>query len=261
MHRTKAAGGGLGGAIRAEWTKFWSVRSTWWSLIAAAALTFAYVLPVAASVGIDPDEPMSAPGLLAGGTFYLAQFAVVALAAMFIASEYSTGSIRATLQWVPARSRMLLAKAAVLTPVLFVFGALTAGAATAIAIPLMRGNELPSSAAGLVWSFVATGGTFALTGLLSLGLGAALRSVAGSITVAFMVLLMTAMLAGSLGLMALLDYLPGMAGMNAIVGGGQPNPLSGGAVPYSTGAGLLIFAGWAAAALAIGNTVLRRRDA
>ena len=34
--------GGLAGAVAAEWTKFWSVRATWWCLIAGTALMLLY---------------------------------------------------------------------------------------------------------------------------------------------------------------------------------------------------------------------------
>jgi len=38
MTTTDVRGGGPAGAVAAEWTKFWSVRATWWCLIAGTAL-------------------------------------------------------------------------------------------------------------------------------------------------------------------------------------------------------------------------------
>lgn len=88
----------------------------------------------------------------------------------------------------------------------------------------------------------------------------ALRSVAGSITVSSLVMVMSAMVFGSLGI-GVVDYLPGVAGVAGLVPTGQPNPVSGALPPYPSWAGVLIFAAWTAAALAVGHEVLRRRDA
>ncbi|MFD4190820.1 ABC transporter permease [Amycolatopsis thermoflava] len=247
-------------AIRSEWVKFWSVRSTFWGLAGAVILMLVFVLPSATSVAYNRGTQESAPDLVAGGSFYLAEFAVIALASLFIAGEYATGSIRGTLQWVPVRSRFLAAKGAVLAPVLFVLGVVAAAVAIAVATPLMDGFGRAASTSEIIQACVANGAFFALTGLLSLGIGTALRSVAGSITVAFLVMLMTAMVAGSLGL-GVVNFMPGVAGAAALVPSGQPNPVSGLVPPYPSWAGLLILAAWAAAALAAGHEVLRRRDA
>ncbi|NIH85207.1 ABC transporter permease [Amycolatopsis granulosa] len=247
-------------AIRSEWTKFWSVRSTFWGLAGAIVLMLVFVLPSAMSLAANRSRAGSAPDLVAGGTFYLAEFAVIALASLFVAGEYATGSIRSTLQWVPVRARVLTAKAAVLAPVLFVLGVVAAAGAIAVATPLMDGFGRAASAGEIIQACVANGTYFALTGLLSLGIGTALRSVAGSATVSFLVMVMSAMVAGSLGL-GVADYMPGIAGVTAFVPSGQPNPVSGAMAPYPSWAGLVILAVWTAAALAVGHEVLRRRDA
>ncbi|GAB3565369.1 ABC transporter permease [Amycolatopsis endophytica] len=247
-------------AIRSEWTKFWSVRSTGWGLAGAVVLMLVVVVPSATSLAYNRDTEESAAGLVAGGTFFLAQCAVIALASLFIAGEYATGSIRATLQWVPVRHRMLAAKASVLAPVLFVLGIVAAAVAIAVATPLMDGYGRPASAGEVIQACAGNGAYFALTGVLSLGIGTALRSVAVSITVSFLVMLMSAMVFGSLGL-GVADYMPGVAGASALVASGQPNPVSGSVPPYPSWAGLLILAAWTAAALAVGHEVLRRRDA
>ncbi|AIJ21257.1 ABC transporter permease [Amycolatopsis methanolica] len=229
-------------AIRSEWVKIWSVRSTFWGLAGAVVLMLVFVLPSATSVTYTSTQE-SAPDLVAGGSFYLAEFAVIALASLFIAGEYATGSIRGTLQWVPVRSRFLAAKGAVLAPVLLVLGVVAAAVAIAVATPLMDGFGRAASTGEIIQACVANGAFFALTGLLSLGIGTALRSVAGSITVAFPVMLMTARVAGSLGL-GVVNFMPGVAGAAALVPFGQPNPVSGLVPPYPSWAGLLILAAW-----------------
>jgi len=46
-----------------------------------------------------------------------------------------------------------------------------------------------------------------------------------------------------------------------MVAAGLPNPVTGKVAPYAPRVGVLIFAGWAAVALAAGTALLRRRDA
>ncbi|MEV6911357.1 ABC transporter permease [Amycolatopsis sp. NPDC051071] len=246
-------------AISSEWTKFWSVRSTWWCLISGFALMLAYsgALGLTANAGIE--RPLAPHAVVAGAAFYLTQFAVVALATLFVTSEYASGSIRSTLQWVPVRNQVILAKSAVLLPVLFGYGVLNTLAGVALSAPLIPAPD--SSFGDILATSAGMGGYFALLGLLCLGLGTALRSTAGTIVTVFVLLVMIPMFAGSLGWEDLVNYFPGFAGVNAMVTSGQPNPIFGGVAPYAPWVGIALCAAWAAAGLAAGSTVLRRRDA
>jgi ABC-2 type transport system permease protein len=250
-----------GNAIASEWTKFWSVRSTWWTLIAAAVLMLAYATVVGATVAYEPEAGLSATGIVAGRVFYLSQFAVIAMATLFVTSEYASGGIRTSLQWVPVRNRLLLVKGAVLAPILFVLGVVIGGAGLAIAGPLMRGHGLATSAGGAVTAMLATGVYLALLGLLCLGIATALRSTAGALTVVFLLMLMLPMIIGSLGSAELVNYFPGFAGVNTMIEAGQPNPIFGGMSPYAPWAGVVICAVWATVGLLAGSAVLRKRDA
>ncbi|MFJ8913961.1 ABC transporter permease [Amycolatopsis sp. NPDC102389] len=246
-------------AISSEWTKFWSVRSTWWCLISGILLMLAYSAAVGLAANAGVERSMAPHAVVAGAAFYLTQFAVVALAALFITSEYASGSIRSTLQWVPVRNRVLAAKSAVLLPVLFGYGVLNTLAGAAVSAPLI---PAPGSSVGEILATAAgMGAYFALLGLLCLGLGTALRSTAGTIVTVFVLLVMIPMFAGSLGWEDLVNYFPGFAGVNAMVTAGQPNPIFGGVAPYAPWVGVALCAAWAAAGLVTGSTVLRRRDA
>src|SRR5205823_10789595 len=86
---------------RGEWTKLRTVRSTYWTLLVAAAgmvgfgalLCIAYVrhnTSDTAPAGFDPA------GYSLNG-FFLAQLAIGTLGVVVITGEYQTGSIRATL--------------------------------------------------------------------------------------------------------------------------------------------------------------------
>ncbi|WP_410658998.1 ABC transporter permease [Amycolatopsis sp. lyj-112] len=246
-------------AISSEWTKFWSVRSTWWCLIGGLAMMLAYsgALGLASNAGVE--RSMAPHAVVVGAAFYLSQFAVVALATLFITSEYASGSIRSTLQWVPVRNRVLLAKSAVLLPVLFGYGVLLALAGILLSAPLIPTPD--SSFGDVLLTSAGMGGYFALLGLLCLGLGTALRSTAGTIVSVFVLLVMIPMFAGSLGWESAVNYFPGFAGVNAMVIAGEPNPIFGGVAPYAPWVGIALCAAWAAAGLATGSAVLRRRDA
>ncbi|AUI65014.1 ABC transporter permease [Amycolatopsis sp. BJA-103] len=246
-------------AISSEWTKFWSVRSTWWCLSIGVVLMLAYsgALGLASNAGVE--RSMAPHAVVTGAAFYLTQFAVVALAALFITSEYASGSIRSTLQWVPVRNRLLAAKSAVLLPVLFGYGVLNTLLGVAVSAPLIP--ERDSSVGDVLTTAAGMGGYFGLLGLLCLGLGTALRSTAGTLVTVFVLLVMVPMFAGSLGGEAILNYFPGFAGVNAMLSAGEPNPIFGGIAPYAPWVGIVLCTAWAAAGLAAGSTVLRRRDA
>jgi ABC-2 type transport system permease protein len=247
-------------AVASEWTKFWSVRATWWSLLTGAALILGYSALSGVAQRYDND-PESASTIALGGGFYLAQFAVIALATSFVTSEYAGGGIRSTLLWTPIRARVALAKAAVLVPVLFSSGVVLSCSAMGLAELLKDGHGLPTGFSAAFTTAVGMGGYFALLGVLCTGIGWALRSAAGTLVSVIVLLVPLPLIVGSLGLAKLVPYFPGMAGVNAMVESGQPNPVTQSVAPYAPWAGLLICAAWAAVALAVGTGVLRRRDA
>nr|WP_297541817.1 ABC transporter permease subunit [Amycolatopsis sp.] len=185
----------------------------------------------------------------------------MAMATLVITSEYTSGSIRASLQWVPVRNRLLLAKGAVLVPVLFALGFVLFALGTGLAA-VVKGDHGPSTSIGTALSMaVATGGYFALLGLFCLGIGSALRSTAASIVTMIVLIVMLPLLSASAISAKVVDYFPGFAGVNAMTPTGEANPVFGTFSPYPHWVGLLICAAWTAAALLAGVTVLRRRDA
>jgi ABC-2 type transport system permease protein len=252
--------GGLTGAVAAEWTKFWSVRATWWCLVTGTALMLGYgtLSGIAQRYG---EQPEGAHTIALGGGFYLTQFAVIALATLFVTSEYAGGGIRSTLLWTPVRPRVVVAKAAVLLPVLFAYGVLLACAGMALAAAVKDGHGLPTSLEAGFTTASGMGGYFALLGLLCTGIGWALRSAAGTLVSVIVLLVPLPLIVASLGLPEAVPYFPGIGGVNAMVEAGQPNPITMTPAPYAPWVGLAICAAWAGAALLAGTAVLRRRDA
>ena len=92
-----------------EWIKLRSLRSTWWTL----AVTAAGTVGIGVAVGLNSrnaSEDLTnnalagvVPGLLLAG----------ALGVLTMTSEYTSGTIRATLAAIPRRPLVLAAKAAV----------------------------------------------------------------------------------------------------------------------------------------------------
>jgi len=110
-------------AIGAEWTKLWTTRTVWWALVAAVVLMLggAGQYALYADNGDLPADLLRNGAVPAGTIAVLAvgiaQLAFVGLAMLVMTSEYSTGTIRATLTWIPSRGRLLLAKCTVVAAV------------------------------------------------------------------------------------------------------------------------------------------------
>ena len=247
----------LRAAIAAEWTKLWTTRTVWWALLAAAVLMTAAAGQYAlyADHGDLPADllrhgrvPAGAIAVLATG---LTQLAFAGLALLTMTGEYSTGTIRSTLAWVPSRGRLVAAKCAVVAAVTFVAGTLTALLGALVAIPLLDNAFL----GGLPGDAVAIGGYLTLIAVLATGLATALR---GPVVTLVVILLLVVLLPPILqtpdvpALNAVAAALPGEAGTHF---------LRGDTHPYPAATGLLILAAWATAATLTGWQALRHRDA
>ncbi|MET7572364.1 ABC transporter permease [Streptomyces sp. NPDC005492] len=252
--------------LRSEWAKLWSLRSTWITLGLGLLFLIAFGLIAAAhykssygSGHLRPDDAnATALDLSLFGTNF-AQLALGVLGVLVTAGEYSTGMIRSTLAAVPRRLPVLWSKAAV-------FGVVALGVSLVgvfVAFPIVSGivsgtpAALTFSHSGVVRSLLGAGLYLGLVGVIGTALGALLRSVAGGISV----LVATLMLVP--GLISLLPsswqdnispYLPSNAGQAMFA-------LTHDATTLSPGAGLLVFLGWTALALAGAAYRLVRTDA
>ncbi|MGY0539798.1 ABC transporter permease subunit [Nocardioides sp. YJ-D4] len=255
-------------AISSEWTKLWSVRSTWWCLIGAAALMALYSVPL----GFDAAEPnlelSHADQLLhveevATAGMLFTQFALITLALLTVTSEYASGSMRTTLQCEPRRGRVLVAKLLVVEVVALVAGALLAllGAGLGYLTAGDYGVFDVSAVAEVAGRMsVYMGAVVAL----AIGLAVALRSTAGALVVAFLALFLLPMVLMMSGMDLMTEvsyYLPGTAGTEYLgVGIATIFGLDDG-LPYDGNGGLGLLAGWSVVTLLAGYVVFRRRDA
>lgn len=252
------AGGGFLGATRSEWTKLRTVPSTWWTLAASTVLLLGGMAIAAVSTRSqhaegDPNAFTSSAPFVTGEVIaYLVQWAIVILAVLVMTSEYQSGSIRNTLQWVPNRATVLLSKVAVLVALLLVLGLVFGAVGLGIAILGLGefGEGFTTDDAYNVVVGVAL--YLPMLGVFALGLATALRSAAATMAIIFVVLLVLPIMMPAIGLETAAQYLPGDAGANLMHGSSKP--------VYPRPVGGLIVLAWSLTSLATGYLMLRGRD-
>jgi ABC-2 type transport system permease protein len=239
----------LGRTLGAEWTKLRSVRSTYGSLLAAVVVTVGIAALAAWATTTDDQGTPATATQLAGVGASVGQFGLVALAALAITVEFATGSIRVTLAATPARWAVLMAKAAVVGAVTFPAGFVATVLATLAALTI-----LGTGTDGIFALSARSAAALTLTSLLVVGLGAVLRSAAGTITTAVAVLFappIVGALVSSEIVATVMDHLP--AGLSGVVASGTGER-------YSPEVAALLLGAWAIATLAVGAITLHRRD-
>jgi ABC-2 type transport system permease protein len=241
----------------AEWTRLWTVRSTWWLVAAAAAVMVGIAVPAAFSTTGQPDPPYGDPAWnIANLTAMPAQFALLTIALTAVTSDYASGGIIATLQWTPRRAVFFAARSVVAvaaaTGVGVVVAAVSGVVAYVVARPVL---SLPLTEGLDVLGTV--GGVFAGGAALSVGLGFLLRNTAAVLVSAFLLLLVLPGLLPQLGYAWLTDIADRLPGTNALFLL-TSEPTGRGLSP--TSAALTMLA-WALAALTLGGLRLLRDDA
>jgi ABC-2 type transport system permease protein len=240
--------------VRSEWAKFRTVRSTYWSLIAAviAMIGLGAIISVTQSghqFSFDPVS-ISLSGVL------LAQLAIGVLGVLFVTSEYSTGMIRTTFSAAPQRRIVIASKAAVFAVVALVLGTLTSLVSFLVGQAAMGHLGVSLTSPGALRSVVGVGLYLGLLALFAVGLGTILRSTAGAIASLFGMILVLPAVAQALptSIQDSIDkYLPSNAGQAIF----HSIPDTSTLAPW---VGLGVFALYAAVALAGGLIMVGRRD-
>jgi ABC-2 type transport system permease protein len=238
-------------AAAAEWTRVWTIRSTWWCLAAATGL----MVFIGGAAGSDHTGPDPAPIWIAAQfAIAPAQFAFLLLVLLAVTGEYSTGAIRSSLQWVPRRGVLFAAR--ILVPVAF---ATACAVLAAAASDLVAWSFLGSAAEVVGGDIAASLGRIALVvafgSVLAVGLGLLLRSTAGTLTAMFLLILALPIALGNTGVRALVaisDHLPGRAIVSLLVVD---------EVELAPSAIARVMIAWALAAVVAGGWSLLRRDA
>ena len=245
--------------LASEWTKFGSVRSTYWSLLVAVvtpvavSAVVAFAFTSARNQGPPPDPLL--PGVI---SLEYALIAVSVMGVLTFSAEYSTGLIRVTFTAAPRRRAVLAAKAVVLGVVTLAAGELVAFVSFWLVQAVLAGHHQGVSLGrpGVAGAVLAAGLLLCICGLLGLALGAIIRHTAGGIAATVAVILVPGILAllpapwnGRLGRFTLLQAAR------------QVSALHPAANLFSPGWSLLVLLAWPAAALGAAAVLITRRDA
>lgn len=247
--------------IRGEWIKFWSVRSTKFTLLAAGVVTVVFGMIFSAladsSEAAGPAALLTDPIELALAGMGLSEMIVGVLGVLLVAGEYSTGLIRTTFAAVGRRTKVLWAKVAVLGASVFAMAAVAVSVAVVLGQAVYAGDlatvPLTDALDVIVGAVVYMTGI----GLIGLALGFLLRSTAAGIAT-----LVGGVFIGPnlLNLLpdsitdAFMKYLPSEAGSAMMIQVSDPDLLS-------RGAAYVVFIAWVVGLLGLAGYLLRKRDA
>lgn len=253
--------------LRSEWIKMWSLRSTYWTVLAtlAAMVLIAVMLGVASRVegaGVGPDGTMAI-----GMGYSFAQVVVAVLGVLVITGEYSTGMIRSTLAAVPTRLPALAAKAVLVAAVGFLLGVVGVAVSYVVSYPLLGADAAASlsdpDAQRIFWG---SGLYLAGVGLLGLGVGAIVRHTAGAVTLILGVLLLLSTMWQLLMMTSdwftrSYAYLPSTAGERIAAPEVTGPAVADAPQVLAPWAGYGVFLVYVALTLVLAAVLLRRRDA
>lgn len=251
-------------ALRSEWTKLRTVRSTFWSLVVAAVLgiglgaviSWAGANRYSHDLGLHLDWNPTDHSLRSLG---IAQLAFAVLGVLIISGEYSTGMIRTSMAAVAKRSRMLCAKLSVFSVVCLLAGEVIAFATFFLGQALIYGKA-PSASIGyphVARAVIGSGVYLALLALAGAGFGTILRHAAAGIAVIVAILFVLPGIAYALPTswqQPIEKYWPTNAGQQFAMVRREAHTLG----PW---AGLGVMAAFVAAVLVVAFVLLERRDA
>jgi ABC-type transport system involved in multi-copper enzyme maturation permease subunit len=250
--------------LRSEWTKLRSVRSTYWTVLAAVALGVGLGCAISAgnasnyhSMSLQDRLTFDPTALSTAGLFF-GQLALGVLAIMAMSAEYSTGTIRTTIAAVPQRGYVLMAKT-LLVGVISLLLAVGIAFGTFFICETIFSNygiHVSIHDPGVARAVVGAGLYIGVLTLFALGLAAIIRHTAGAITalvaVVFIIPIVSNLLPNSWQ-QNFSRYLPANAGGAITQVVSQDNSLH----PW---AGFFVFLAWAVASIGVGWFLLRTRD-
>jgi ABC-2 type transport system permease protein len=188
-HRAAFRPATFGDALRSEWTKLRSLRSTFWALAVTVVLGIGLGAAISAATAHGYAKSSVSAKLSWDPTSYsldglaIASLAIAVLGVLCISSEYSSGMIRTSLIAVPKRGRVLAAKSLVFAVVTFAVGEVTSFAAFFVGQALISGHA-PHAALGdpgVARAVVGAGLLLTALAVLSVAAGTLLRHPAAAI--------------------------------------------------------------------------------
>ena len=252
------------GALRSEFTKIRSVRSTYWTLLAMFVVVVGFgALASAGAAHGGPHGPNFDPTRQSLAGLYVGQLIIGVLGVLVISSEYSTGMIRATLTTNPHRGVMIAAKGVVFSVVALVTSLVTSFAAFFVGQVLMSSGHMSTTIGSPNVLRAVIGGALFLTacGVLAFGLGLLIRHSAGGIGAVVGLLFVVTILVNFLPLSwqnHVDKWVPALAGGQLWMTVPQPR---GNAQMFGPWASFAVLCGYAAIAVAAAVILFRKRDA
>jgi ABC-2 type transport system permease protein len=245
--------------LASEWTKFRSVRSTYWSLLVAVVTPIAVSALVAFAFAHQPASAGPPPDPLLPEVLSL-EYAVIAVSVMGVlafSTEYSTGLIRTTFAATPRRRAVLAAKAVVLGTVTLAAGELVAFVSFFLVQAVLAGHHqgVSLSRPGVPGAVLAAGLLLCVCALLGLALGAIIRHTAGGIAATIAVIVLP-------GIVALLPspWRGRLGRFTLVEAARQVTALHPATNLFSPALSLLVVLAWPAAGLAAAAVLITRRD-
>jgi hypothetical protein len=251
--------------LRSEWSKFWSLRSSYITLGATVLGMIGFgvlfsavtanrwpVMRTAQKLHFDPTVTS-----LRG--FELAQLIIGVLGVLLVTGEYGTGMIRASMSAAPKRLPVVWAKAVVFTVVAFVVGEVSSFVAFFAGQALLSSQHIQTSldAPQVLRTVFGTGLYLTMVGLLGVALGWIIRSTAGGIATLFGLLLVLPALGEALPdswAQHINPYLPSNAGQSITAITPDPGMLA----PWT---GFGVFCLYAVVGFVAAAILVKRRDA
>jgi ABC-2 type transport system permease protein len=245
--------------LASEWTKFRSVRSTYWSLLVAVVTPIAVSALVAFAFAHQPASAGPPPDPLLPEVLSL-EYAVIAVSVMGVlafSTEYSTGLIRTTFAATPRRRAVLAAKAVVLGTVTLAAGELVAFVSFFLVQAVLAGHHqgVSLSRPDVPGAVLAAGLLLCVCALLGLALGAIIRHTAGGIAATIAVIVLP-------GIVALLPspWRGRLGRFTLVEAARQVTALHPATNLFSPALSLLVVLAWPAAGLAAAAVLITRRD-
>ena len=259
---------GFGGALRSEFTKIRSVRSTWWTLLVLFVISVGIGAAICAGAAANWNKTSAADRatfdatqVSIAGLFFLGQLVIVVLGALVLTAEYSTGMIRTSLTAMPRRATLYAAKAAVFAVVAVVVTVVTAFVAFFLGQAILTSTHESATLSQPNVLRAVIGGALYVTlcGLFAFAAGAIFRHTAATITSVIGLLFVIPILAHLLPSNWYDDiarWLPSSTGdaISVVVGPGPDHLFS----PWGQFA---VFAVCTAVLLVVGGILFRKREA
>lgn len=182
---------GLADAVRSEWRKVWTVRSTWITVLGIIVLGaflgmmfgFAAATEYGRLTAADRAAYQPNPDFRA---LIFVQIVVGFLGLRAFTGEYATRMMPLTLATTPRRGRVLAAKAVVCAGITLVAGTVTGLAIFFINRAVLISRDVPVNSLdqpGMGRVLAGSGLVLALLSLIALAIGALIRSTAGALTI------------------------------------------------------------------------------